>query len=214
MEECVNYCNQMGFPRFSGILHIGAHVGEEISQYHKCGIKQILWVEGNKNLMKDLYDNTKMFPVKQQYLCEVLSDKDGTQLKFNITNNGQSSSILSLGTHKQHHPQVHVVEEREVTTSRFDTVYRKNMAMIVLEDLDFINIDVQGAELKVLKGFGDLLNKYRNIRVIYSEINEEYVYEQCCLVGELDEFLLQFGFKRVLTRMTEYKWGDSVYFRK
>lgn len=214
MEECIKINLQLGNAPITGVLHIGASIGQEIQSYTNCGIKQVCWIEANKSLFKNLYDNTCKFPVKQQYISECLSDADGEKITFNITNNnGESSSILPLGTHKQHHPQVHVVETRELITKRFDTLYKENMALIPLESYSMLNLDIQGAELKALKGFGNLLAKYP-ISLIYSEINIEHLYENCCLVEELDEYLEQFGFKRVITKLTEFGWGDSIFARK
>lgn len=199
---------------FEGVLHIGAHLGEEGPDYAKNGVRYVVWIEGNKTLMRSLFDATRTLPLKQGYYCEVLSDVEGDKLTFNITNNGQSSSILPLGTHKEHYPHIQVVETREVTTSRFDEFYRRNIVGLELERIQFVNLDVQGAELKVLKGFGDLLERYSNIKAIYSEVNFEQVYQGAPLVEELDEYLSRFGFMRVLTRGTEYGWGDALYLRK
>lgn len=213
MEDCVRTNIRMGGIPFKGVLHIGAHKGEEAEAYTGAGVQQVLWIEGNQSLMKDLYDATKKFRMEQQYLCEILSDKDGEKVKFYITNNSQSSSILPLGLHRFYHPLVRVVEIREVETIRFDSLYKKHAAMVPLEEYDFVNLDVQGAELKVLQGFGDLLQKYP-FKAIYTEVNERYLYKNCCLVGELDEYLKQFGFQRITTRMTVFKWGDAMYVRK
>jgi len=204
---------QAGRP-FRGVVHIGAHLGEEGADYASNGVSQVTWIEGNRTLMKDLYDNTRILPLRQNYFCELLSDQDDEKVSFSITNNGQSSSILPLGTHLTHYPQIGVVETREERTKRFDTFYRKNITSIELENVDFINLDVQGAELKVLKGFGDLLNQYGNIKAVYSEVNFEEVYVGAPLVSELDDFLRTFGFQRILTASTPYGWGDALYLRK
>ena len=209
-SECIKF---YGKP-FGGVIHIGAHIGEEAKDYQANGVKEILWIEANKLLMKDLYDNTKYVPVKQQYLCEALSDLDGEKVTFRVTNNGQSSSILPLGTHAQHYPQIHVVENREVTTTRFDTLYRRHIAEIALENMDFLNLDIQGAELKALKGFGNLFVSYPNIKAIYTEVNFEEVYVGAPIMSELDSYLDQFGFKRIAHVTTPYGWGDALYLRK
>lgn len=220
MAECSKLNASIGNSPVQGVIHLGAHVGEEIFQYSETGtIKSVAWFEGNKNLMKDLYDQTVRFSptIKQYYFNEVLSNNDGEKLIFNITNNGQSSSILKLGSHLQHHPQVQVVEQREVIATRFDTWFEKNkLKANNLSDFDMINIDLQGAELKVLQGMGDLL-KTLPIKIVYSEVNNEYVYENCCLISELDEYLFQFGFKRMITKWADggkYGWGDACYFRR
>lgn len=207
-------CARQAGRSFTGVVHIGAHLGEEGADYVKNGVRQVTWIEGNRTLMKDLYDATRILPLRQNYFCELLSDQDDEKVIFSITNNGQSSSILPLGTHKAHYPQIGVVESREERTKRFDTFYRKNITSIELEHVDFINLDVQGAELKVLKGFGTLLSQYDNIKAIYSEVNFEEVYVGAPLVSELDDHLSSFGFQRILTASTPYGWGDALYLRK
>lgn len=209
ISECQKFSNES----FGGILHVGAHCGEEAKSYNEHGIKQVLWVEANKALMKPLYDNVKMLPMKNEFANEVLGDIDGKEVIFNITNNGQSSSILPLGTHKVHHPQVHVVETQTLRTKRFDTFYKEKQAFLNLFDFDFINIDVQGAELMVLKGFGATFTRFSNIKTVYCRVYEEELYEGAALVEEIDAYLSQFGFVRKITKMTEYKWGDALYLR-
>lgn len=196
-----------------GVLHIGAHHGEEGQDYANHGVKYVVWLDANRNVLRHLYDNTKFLPMKQEYLTAVLSDADNQKVDFLVTNNGQSSSILPLGTHKNHYPHIHVVESREVVTSRFDTFYRENLAKIELDNIQMINIDVQGAELKVLKGFGNLLETYQNIKMIYTEINREEVYVGAALVEEIDSYLSQFGFSRILTKDVHQGWGDALYVR-
>lgn len=208
--ECVRAA---GKP-FTGVLHIGAHLGEEGPDYVAAGVRKVWWIEGNRTLMRELFDRTVALPISQKYFCQVLGDTDGEQVQFNITNNGQSSSILQLGTHLQHYPQINVVETRPVTTVRFDSLYKSEMRFLPLEEVDFVNLDIQGAELKALKGFGSLLTRFENIKAIYSEVNFEEVYVGAPHVSEIDEYLRQFGFGRLLTKETPYGWGDALYLRK
>lgn len=199
---------------FTGIVHIGAHVGEEISDYYTNGVKQVYWFEANRNLFQQLYSNTSKYPVKQEYFCEAVSDVNDDEVNFHVTNNGQSSSILELGTHASHYPHIKVVETIKLKTKRFDKIIESNPNKLSLTNIQFINLDIQGVELKALKGFGDLLDKFSGIKAIYSEVNFEEVYVGANLVTEIDEYLKQFGFNRVITCPTEYGWGDALYLRK
>ena len=61
---------------------------------------------------------------------------------LNISNNGQSSSILEFGTHTIHHPQVHYVGQIKDVTTRLDTLIEKNN--IPIENLNFINYLYKG----------------------------------------------------------------------
>ena len=60
------------------------------------------------------------------------------------------------------------------------------------------------------------MEQYLNkVDYIYTEVNSDYVYEKCAIVGELDEYLLKFGLHRVETKWCEnYRWGDAFYIRK
>jgi hypothetical protein len=48
-------------------------------------------------------------------------------------------------------------------------------------------------------------------KALYLEVNEKELYKNCALIGEIDTFLSQYHFKRVLTNMTQYGWGDALY---
>lgn len=207
-------CIERASSIFSSVVHIGAHLGEEVNDYKENGVKSVIWFEANRNLMPQLFENTRRYDLKQEYFCEVLSDKDGEEVNFAITNNGQSSSILELGTHKTHHPQIHVVDTKKLTTKRFDTIARDNPNKINMNIIDFVNLDVQGAELKVLQGFGDAFSAYKNIKAVYTEVNTEEVYVGCALLPQIDSFLESHGFKRIAINMTDAKWGDALYLRK
>lgn len=200
-------------PENPGVLHIGAHLGEECEDYKNSGFKEIIWVEANKSLIKDLFDKTNPIcqpnKIKQTIICSAVSDTDNEEVSFKITNNGQSSSILELGTHLTHHPHVQVVSTRVIKTKRFDTIAKERN--LDLTKTKFVNLDIQGAELKALRGFGELLNGFD---AVYTEVNSEEVYKGCALITEIDAFLESKGFIRALTAMTEYKWGDALYVRR
>jgi hypothetical protein len=83
------------------------------------------------------------------------------------------------------------------------------MKTIPLE-YNFINMDVQGYELEVMRGAMNTLDK---IDYIISEVNKEELYENCVRVDRLDNFLSKFGFKRVETNWEGVTWGDALYIK-
>ena len=55
----------------------------------------------------------------------------------------------------------------------------------------------------------------QNVYYIYTEVNSDYVYKECALITELDEYLLKFGLHRVETKWCEnYRWGDAFYIKQ
>jgi hypothetical protein len=77
-----------------GVLHIGAHDCEELSFYNSIGCSNILWVDA----LQEKVDQNIQKGIKNIFQA-VISDEDNTLVKFNITNNVQSSSFLEFGTH-------------------------------------------------------------------------------------------------------------------
>jgi FkbM family methyltransferase len=196
-------CKKYEIP--SGIIHIGSHLLEERNSYLSNGVSNIIWIEANTQI----YNSTKYLinkKINENIFNYAICDKDNEVLELNITNNGQSSSILDLDKHKIYYPNIDVVSKINIESKRMDSLIKENL--IDINNYNFVNIDIQGAELLALKGFGDILH---NIKYIYTEINISYLYKNCCLVNEIDDYLNKYGFTRVETKLTEYEWGDALY---
>ena len=209
-NDCVKLC---GGQPFKGVIHIGAHHGEEAEAYARAGVERVAWFEACREFMEKLYRNTQQFTtMNQQYFNECLSDMEDLPVNFNVANNGQSSSMLELGTHATMYPHITFDKTIAMKTKRFDELHKEQADLIPYDKFDFINLDVQGAELKVLHGFGPLITS-SNIRAVYTEINFEEVYKDCCLVEDLDKYLGGHGFERIATAAPERTWGDALYLR-
>jgi len=188
-----------------GILHIGAHECEELVDYEKCGIyaQNVYWVDAIEEKILEM----KKKDIPNVY-CAAL-DIEEKIVKFNITNNGQSSSLLELGTHKNSYPHIYVSEVRTVKTQTGREFIEKNK--IPIKECNFWNLDIQGKELDVLKSMGEYINF---ADAIYSEVNTQEVYKGGCLLRDLDIFLQSKGFIRVNISMTGAGWGDALYVRE
>jgi len=189
-----------------GILHVGAHECEELNDYMSggCNKDKIIWLEGNPNLVNKIKNKDKNIKV-YNYL---VSNQDDIETTLNIANNGQSSSILELGTHKHHHPHVHYNGEITLKTKTIDSIYK--LEHIPLDFANFLNIDIQGAELLAIKGMKDILKQFD---YLYLEVNREHLYINSALIDEIDEYVSKYNFKRVQTSWTQYNWGDAFYIK-
>ena len=195
--------SKYGTPK--GIIHMGAHLMEERNDYLLHGLENTIWVEANPSKYKSI-SGVNDTPTPECVFNYAITDTDNQELDFHITNNGESSSILSLGKHVTHHPHIHVTETIKVNTKRLDSLIKENS--IDISSYNFLNIDIQGAELLALKGAGNLIN---SIDFIYTEVNTAHLYKNCALIEEIDYYLSHFGFSRKETEMTEYEWGDALY---
>jgi FkbM family methyltransferase len=197
------------FPKYGikpkGVLHVGANVGEEAPVYNELGITNVSWVEANPYICEKLRLNVE--PLNHKWYNFAASDESGNVILHESNNGSQSSSILELGTHKIAHPDVHYLRDIPVPMCRIDEAFTPQS----LAGVDFLNMDIQGAELKALKGMGELLH---NFKWAYLEVNKAELYKGCALVEDLDTYLLGFGFKRVETFWCgNTGWGDALYIK-
>jgi len=128
----------------TGIIHIGAHYGEEIKDYIDNGIQKLLLfepLEDNYNILLDringLNANIKLHKV-------ALGSEIKEATMYVSDNEKQSSSILKPKKHLTHHPDVYFPDMENVEVNildNYDTF-----------EYNFISMDVQGYELEVLKG--------------------------------------------------------------
>ena len=188
-----------------GILHIGAHECEELEAYENEGIERskVYWVDAIQEKVDQM--NAKGIP---NVVCAAL-DNEEKEVEFHITNNGQSSSILPLGTHKNHYPHIYITENRKVMTQTGKNYIEKNK--IPIQECNFWNLDIQGKELDVLKSMGEYIN-YAD--AIYTEVNTAQVYKGCGELKDVDLFLQEHGFVRIQINMTGASWGDALYVRE
>lgn len=191
--------------RPKGILHLGANTGEELETYIKAGIPKVVWFECNKRVLPYLEMNVGATP-GHHIIEAAVSDKDGKELEFHLTNNDASSSLLKLGKHKELYPNITEVKTLKVKTRTVDSLLPEHN--FKPEEFDFINLDLQGYELKALQG---MLTVLPHTQWVYTEVNFGEVYKGCCLVEDLDKFLAQYGFKRKITADTGLLWGDAMY---
>ena len=188
----------------TGILHIGAHHCEELNSYLENHVdqKNIFWIDAIKEKVHLMV--SRGVP---NVFCAALDNKEQV-VKFNITNNGQSSSLLDFGTHQQSYPHIHVVESREVATQTLKSFIETNK--LQMNGCNFWNLDIQGKELDVLRS-GEEYLVYAD--ALYCEVNTEEVYKGCGVLNELDTFLQEKGFHRVKIHMTDRGWGDALYIK-
>jgi FkbM family methyltransferase len=188
------------------VLHIGAHVAEELIDYEKAnwGEDKVYFIEAQESLATELQERISSERVK--VINAVVWGKSGIKKTFHITSNSESSSLLNLKEHSRKYPQIKEVYSYLVSTSRVDDLIPDRIKF------DFVNLDIQGAELEALKGLG--LHAL-NVDWIYTEINKIELYEGCALVGQLDAYLDTLGFFRADTCWVPGKgWGDALYLRK
>jgi FkbM family methyltransferase len=188
-----------------GVLHIGAHECEEktfYNNYLKLNDESIIWIDANEEKVNDMkikgYNN----------IYHSVLDEIERNIVFNITDNSQASSILVLNHENGFYNNINIIKQIECKTEKLSSFL--NRINKNPKYYNFWNLDIQGTELNVIKGSNELLE---SCDAIYTEVNSDYVYKNCSLINDIDDFLKQYNFKRVYTLWTDVKWGDALYLK-
>ena len=127
---------------------------------------------------------------------------------YKDTNNDSlSSSILKPKEHLKYHSYIEFEKDNKEIIN-VDTLDSLN-----IDGANILCVDVQGYELNVLKGSKTSL---KNIDALLVEINRKELYDGCPHVSEIDSFLKDFNYVRIVTKWWKktIPWGDALYIKK
>ncbi|MEM1255559.1 MAG: FkbM family methyltransferase [Cyanobacteria bacterium P01_H01_bin.21] len=175
----------------SGIVHIGANLGQERELYYKCGL-DVLWIEPIPDVFSKLIENIKDFK-DQRAIQALVTDIDNKEYKFNIANNnGASSSILGFKQHKDIWPNVKYTNTILLKSLTLATLFQQEQ--IDASKYQALIMDTQGSELLVLKGSLPVLKHFQFIK---TEVPDFESYEGCCQLSDIKAFMLEHGYKEI-----------------
>ncbi|KAB2966167.1 MAG: FkbM family methyltransferase [Thermoanaerobaculia bacterium] len=190
-----------------GVIHVGAHEGQELPVYREMGFARALLIEANPAVFARLESAVGGAAGVELVSCAIC-DREGT-VELRVTSFDQSSSLLALKHHREVYPDIVESEVLAVPARRLDNLISERTEADA--DFNLLVLDVQGAELLVLRGAERVL---AGLDAVVAEINFEELYEGCALADELDGFLAARGFERVATSCYHHpSWGDALYLR-
>ena len=187
----------------NGLIQFGAHYFEEKEIFIEAGFNDFILVEAQERCIEKI--NERIIGVNATVLNIAVSDKLTSKSMFVDSNNeGQSASILKPLLHEKEYPEI-----------RFDKNERVMVVPFGYIDIDskynVLVMDIQGNELRALQGMGT--DQVSQLDAIFTEVNIIELYENCCLLTDLDHYLLHKGFFRFETILNERGHGDALYLR-
>jgi FkbM family methyltransferase len=165
------------------------------------GIEPI-YVEANPDVYNVLKQNV---PSRECHLTAI-SDHVGSA-KFHVTSFDQSSSLLTLKKHATIYPDIVEQKVIQVPCTTVDELLGDRF-----DQVDLINMDIQGAELMALRGATKTLP---HVSCILTEVNREELYSGCAMLDQVDKFLSEYGFERTQASFKFHpSWGDAFYVKR
>ena len=201
----LNYLIKKYGLEISGISHFGAHLGQEVDKYIENNIMNINLFEPQKQIYKKLYEEYSKHDCIKFFNFGLGSKNSHEILNVEKDNQGQSSSILNPALHLDFYPNINFEHNEKIEIRRYEDLN--------IQNVNFLNIDIQGYELEALKGSG---NSLYNIDYIFIEINRDFLYENNPLVKDIDLFLSKYDFIRVESKWasTNLPFGDGFYIKR
>ena len=201
----------------TGIIHVGAHRGEELEQYADMGAKTVIWVEPNPDLFKEMkHFLTSVGASIDSHAFEyAVSDVDHDNVDFHLYygpdagfmrgNKGCSSLLKAKGRFESWHQETIKVETITIDTLLTENDFKPS-------DFQLLNLDVQGAELLALKGASEVLKYVKYVATEATWQNPDYV--DNVMYDDLKSFLESKGF--IETEIVNHgpDWGDVLFVKE
>ena len=203
--------------QLNGVIHVGAHRGEEINEYGDLGAKTVIWVEANPEVFDEMcimLTNAEANIDSHAFQYAASTEDHGTA-EFNryygpdaghlVGNKGCSSLLKAEGRFEEWYK-----DTIEVETITIDTLLEEEGFNV--EDFQLLNMDVQGAELMVLRGSEKVLD---NVKWITTEATwEDPDYIDNVMYDELKSFLESKGFVETQIIPHAENWGDVLFVKE
>lgn len=203
----------LGLPKPRGVLQVGASSGQEIPYFVQHGIAHAAMIEPLDGPFAALTHQCAGLPgyVPIQALC---GSRDGQQVQFHVaSNNGESSSIFAPARHLSDYPWVQFHHSITLNTFTLDRIFNllQQQRPEVAQAVDLLFMDVQGAELEVLKGGAQVLSQ---VRYIFTEVGQGGGYEGDVELIDLMHWLRAWGFRLYEMSMNPEGWGNALFIRR
>jgi FkbM family methyltransferase len=190
----------------SGVVHIGANIGQERERYNNYGLS-VIWVEPIPDVYERLKENIKAYN-NQLAFQALITDVDDNQYEFHIANNdGASSSIYELKHHKDIWPGINYQKSISIKSTTLTSLFEKKS--IDMTKYQALIMDTQGSELLVLKGSIPILNRFDYIK---TEVADFESYEGCCQLPEIIDFMTEHGFIEYSRNEFAHRTGGGSYY--
>ena len=183
-----------------GVIHVGGHIGDELEDYR--GIDNLIIFEPQKHCFDQLVAKAERVGMRPTLVNKALGNFVG-EAEIISDPTGLTGSLLEPGLVVDY-PDIVFSEKFMVDVSTLDKEIDHP------HPYNFLNMDVQGYELEVLKGGSQTL---KTIDYVYTEVNRAEVYKKCAMIEDLTAYLQNFGFIKV-AEAWHGDWGDAFYIKE
>ncbi len=191
------------------IVHVGAHLGQELKDYIALNPRKIVYLEADPILYSKLCEIVQSNGLSSKVIVinALLAELDNIRKDFYVYNNHRGSSSIyrptSLMT-KMYPGLAPTGELISLSTSRLDTILQS--IGIEHSEIDAIVYDIQGAEYSAILGTGAYLT---NPILIETEVSTQPIYNKAPVFDDVNLLLSTYGYKLLTDPVPQH--GDVIY---
>jgi FkbM family methyltransferase len=202
-----------------GVIHIGAHLGEEVELYFEKGFEKVVLIEANPETFSIL---NKKFEENPKVLCFNCAIGENTEkVKFNIyrsrTDNTESSSILPFDQFDNIVETLKLKKQVDMMCYSLPDFMKKYA--LEFSDFELLVLDIQGADYYALLGANMYLDRFS---YIITELNYIPLYKNSDKDQEIKDLLNEKGFKladEIVHTLyddsgTFPAWGEAIFIKE
>lgn len=173
-----------------GVIHLGAHLGEEIPIYQERGLGPLIMIEANPQIFAQLQARWGGTPGVHLFNYAIAETAGTLKLQLHTSRSGsvESASLLPMKRFSEIVPTLHTAGQVEVPALPLDDfMHRHGFAYT---DFPHLVMDIQGGELKALQGARTVL---QHIKFLVTEVALVELYEGAPMEAELLQYLQAYG---------------------
>ena len=195
------------------VIQVGASGGQEINLFKQIGITSGLFIEALDFPFSILCEKVSLIP-NFIPLKMLVTNINAQTVNFHVaSNSGMSSSMLEPKNHLINYPDILFSEKISLVGYRLDYLFQElsNRKIINFTTVDMLYLDVQGAELSILKSAGQLLE---SISYVWTEVGCGDGYENAAKYTEIINYLDLYGFQMIYFNCAFEGFGDALFVKK
>jgi len=184
----------------SGVIHAGGHHGEEAAYYESHGVGTVVWIEAEPDAFDVLSRTVACYP-GHHCICALATDRDGDERLFyrHRFRGGAKRGYCSTL------PWNRSVVRNDPVLSRLETFDVCSMPTVTVatalwergfppEQFQYLSINVQGAELMVLRGLREYLTPIQWVFCEAESTTDSSRYDGAPVIADVADWLSAHGF--------------------
>lgn len=204
MSDWIRIVQSLGTFEVKTIMEIGSMNGEDANVLSEAfETNDVHIIEAHPLFAKQINEKYPYFIVSNI----AAGNENGRYIFNSVTTDSSNLGMSSLLEREESYPSYDIVyKPLEVTCLRMDSY----CAIMEMDSIDLLKIDVEGFSYEVLEGFGDALDI---VKCIHVECEHESVWKGQKLYPDVERLLIDKGFIPVSMRIG-FPQSDSVWVRK